>query len=146
MNIRRAALFLFLPCIICAACASTPSGQPTSLQVTRVLMRGPAGVPAHTWTITDAQAVQQLFTEVQNLPAHHNKGADLCIAPLYAYHLNFLDGTKSIEKDDLYTYCVTLTAISGRTAGQHYDLTPTFNTELGQMLNIPADNLTGIKG
>lgn len=132
-------LFTISLLMLFAACTSTPSQQPTSLQVTRVVNN-----PAHknlspkSWTITDANAVQQLFDDIHNLPTHHNNGADSCGEPFYSYHLNFFKGTTSIEKDDLYTYCGTLSS-----ANVSYDPTPDFNTHFAQMLHVSPNDLTG---
>ena len=132
-------LFTISLLMLFAACTST-SQQPTSLQVTRVVNN-----PAHknlstkSWTVTDANAVQQLFDEIHNLPAHHNNGADSCAEPFYSYHLNFFKGTTSIEKDDLYTYCFTLLSADG----SEYDPSATFNTHFAQMLQVSPKDLTG---
>ena len=126
-------LFLFL-----AGCGSVTSAQePTTLQVTRT-NNWSQGTPApKSWTITDAHAVQQLFAEIQNLSGHQNNGADSCARPHYSYHLGFLAGTKSLQQDDLDTYCTTLTFADG----SHRDPTATFDSLLANMLHLSTQDL-----
>src|SRR3984893_3912260 len=120
-----------------AGCGTaTPAQEPTTLQVTRTDNWSQGPTAPQSWTITDAHAVQQLFHETQNLPEHQNNGTDSCARPQYTYHLVFLDGTKSLQQDDLGLYCFTLTLPDG----SHRDPTTTFNSELAGMLHIsPQD-------
>jgi len=126
-----------------AACTSTPSQQPTSLHVTRVGTMERTNVSPRSWVITDTYAVQQLFNEIQNLPTHHNNGADSCAMSYYTYHLNFFAGTKSIAKDDLYAYCSTLSSSPGGTDEKLYDPTQSFNSLFAKMLQVSPNNLSG---
>lgn len=120
----------FFLIMLLAACRSMPPQQPTRLEVTRVETRHQN--IRRTWVVTDSQAVQQLFQEIYNLPDHHNNGSDSCAEPTYQYHLNFFANATSIEKDDLNTYCFTLTTSDGHT----YDPTDAFNRELAKMLGV----------
>jgi hypothetical protein len=124
----------FFLIMLLAACRSMPSQQPTRLEVTRVETRNQTA--KRTWVIIDPHAVQQLFQEIYNLPDHHNNGSDSCAEPTYQYHLNFFANTTSIEKDDLNTYCFTLTTADGH----EYDPTDAFNRELAKMLGISTLN------
>ena len=121
--------------IVFTACTSTPSQQPTSLKVQRVGMLKHG--PPQNWTITDTKGVQQLFQEIHNLPVHHNNGTDSCAESFYVYHLNFFIGTKSIEKDDLGSYCRTLTAPDGTS----YDPTNSFISSFSKLLNVSPDDV-----
>ncbi len=126
----------FLLLLLTAACTSTPSQQPASLQITRWETRNPS--VTRNWTINDKATVQQLFQEIHNLPTHQNNGADSCAEPYYRYHLNFLASTKSIEKDDLNTYCFTLLAADGK----EYDPTDAFDLELAKMIGVSPNHLS----
>ena len=124
--------------VFVAGCGSvTPAQEPTTLQVTRMdnWSQGPAA--PRSWTITDVHAVQQLFDEIQNLPAHQNNGADSCARPHYSYHLDFLAGTKSLQQDDLDTYCTTLTLADG----SHRDPTAAFDSLLAGMLHLSTQDV-----
>lgn len=123
-----------------AGCGSVPSAQePTTLQVTRMDNLRPDNAVVRSWTITDAQAIQNLFQEGQNLPTHQNRGADSCARSHYSYTLDFLAGTKSLQKSELYTYCFTLTLEDG----SHLDPTETFTSELAGMLRLSTKELIG---
>jgi len=115
--------------------AVTPAQEPTTLHVTRTDHWGHAA--PHSWTITDVHAVQQLFDETQNLPEHQNNGTDSCALAHYAYHLEFLAGTKSLQQDDLNTYCFTLTLADG----SHRDPTATFDALLAGMLHLSTQDV-----
>ena len=127
-------IFIFLP-ILFTACTSAPSQKPTQLTVQRVGML--KHVSPRTWTITNAQAVQQLFQEVHNLPLHHNNGTDSCAESYYVYHLNFFVGTTSIEKDDIGSHCNTLTTADGTA----YDQTDAFIGSFSKLLNVSPNDL-----
>lgn len=139
MKLCKGLLLISIPLLLFfTGCGSTqPAQQPTSLQVTRMdnLSQGPAA--QRSWTITDAHAIQQLFDEIQNLPEHQNNGADSCARPHYSYHLDFLAGTTSIQKDDLDIYCTTLTLPDG----SHRDQTATFDSMLAGMLHLSTNDL-----
>ena len=133
-------IFIFF-FVLFVGCGSVPFTQkPDTLQVVRTENRNQSATGARTWTITDVQAVQQLFDEVQGLPMHHNTGADSCAEPRYSYQLNFVGGKKSLQKDELYTYCFTLTLPDG---SQH-DTTDTFDSQLARMLHLSTKELTGL--
>lgn len=121
----------------CSAMATSP--QPTVLQVTRINAREQSSVTPQTWVIKDTQHVQQLFNEIQQLPVHQNHGADSCARPMYNYHLQFLAGTQSIQEDDLYKYCFTLTLPDG----SNHDPSDTFTTLLASMLHLSTKDLRG---
>jgi hypothetical protein len=112
---------------------------PITLQVTRMDQVSQRPVPPRSWTITDAHAIQQLLAEIQKLPAHYNRGADTCARPHYAYSLDFWVGTKSLQKDELYTYCLTLTSADG----SEYDPTAPFYALLTGMLHLSKNALLG---
>ena len=139
MKLTKGLLLIALSLLLfVAGCgAVTPAQQPTTLQVTRMdnWSQGPA--VARSWTITDVHAVQQLFDEMQNLPAHQNTGADSCARPHYSYHLDFLAGTKSLQRDDLATYCATLTLADG----SHRDPTAAFDSLLAGMLHLSTQDV-----
>jgi hypothetical protein len=96
-------------------------------------------VPQRSWTITDTYALQQLLDEIQHLPVHYNLGADSCARPHYAYALDFWAGTKRLQKDELYSYCLTLTFADGG----KYDPTATFYSLLTRMLHLSKNELLG---
>lgn len=126
--------------VFVAGCGSAQSAQePTTLQVTRLDNLSPDHAVVRSWTITDAQAVQHLFQEVQNLPEHQNRGADSCARSRYSYTLDFFVGTKSLQKGELYTYCFTLTLEDG----SHRDPTDTFTSLLAGMLHLSTKELIG---
>ena len=117
--------------------AVTPAQQPTTLQVTRMDNWRQGHAAPRSWTITDVQAVQHLWASMQNLPAHQNTGADSCARPHYSYHLDFLAGTKSLQQDDLDTYCATLTLADG----SHRDPTAAFDLLLAGMLHLSTQDV-----
>jgi hypothetical protein len=141
MKLSRTLLPIFLFFVVlCAGCGFIPSSQkPDTLQVVRTDIQDQSAARIHTWTIINAQAVQQLFDEVQGLPMHHNTGADSCARSRYSYTLNFLAGKKSLQTDELYTYCFTLTFPDG---SQH-DPTDAFNSQFASMLHLSTKELTG---
>jgi hypothetical protein len=139
MKLTKGLLLISISLLVfVAGCGSvTPAQEPTTLQVTRMdnWSQGPAA--PRSWTITDVHAVQQLFDEIQNLPEHQNNGADSCARPHYSYHLDFLTGTKSLQQDDLDTYCTTLTLADG----SHRDPTGTFDSLLAGMLHLSTQDV-----
>jgi hypothetical protein len=139
MKLTKGLLLISISLLVfLAGCGSgTPAQQPTILQVTRTDNRSQSPTAPQSWTITDAHAVQQLYNEMQNLPEHQNNGADSCARPQYSYHLVFLAGTKSLQQDDLDTYCSTLTFADG----SHRDPTTTFDSLLAGMLHISTQDL-----
>ena len=110
-----------------------------TLQVTRMDQISQSPAPQRSWTITDAHAIQQLLNEIQKLPVHRNLGADSCARPHYLYTLNFLAGTSSLQRDELYSYCLTLTSVDG----SEYDPTATFYSLLTGMLHLSKNELLG---
>lgn len=136
MNLSKSLLAMgfFLLMLFAAACTSTPTQQPTSLHITSIASRSPSTRSA--WTITDKAAVQHLFQEMHNLPAHHNQGADSCGESPYHYDLTFFVGTKSIEQDGVYGYCGTITMADGN----EYDPTDAFNKDFGRMIAEPPNS------
>jgi hypothetical protein len=73
------------------------------------------------------------------MPAHHNQGADSCARARYAYTLAFFVGTKSLQKDELYTYCFTLTLAGGN----QLDPTTTFDSLFAGMLHLSHKDVIG---
>ncbi len=118
------------PQVTCVSASHAPQSQPTTLQLTRVSTYGAA--TERSWTITDVTCVQQLFQVIQYLPRHYAESGDTCTISRYDSSLNFLVGTKSLQKDDLGGYCRTLTLKNGI----HLDPTDTFNSLLRNMLNV----------
>jgi len=141
MKHLKVLLLMSLFCLVFfAGCGSAQAGQdPTTLQVTRMDQLSKDHPGLHSWTITDAHAVQQLFQEIPNLPEHQNHGADTCARPRYTYTLEFLAGTKRLQKDELYTYCFTLTLEDG----SQRDPTATFDSLLSGMLHLSVQDLRG---
>src|SRR5258708_32506173 len=141
MKLTKALLLIsFSRLVFVAGCGSvSPAQEPTTVQVTRMdnWSQGPAA--PRSWTITYVHAVQQLFDEIQNLPEHQNNGADSCARPHYSYHLVFLAGTKSLQQDDLDTYCTTLTLADG----SHRDLTVTVDSLLAGRVLLSTQNFVG---
>ena len=136
MKLTRGLLLIAIPLLLfVAGCGTvTPAQEPTTLHVTRMDQWGHTA--PRSWTITDVHAVQQLFDETQNLPEHQNNGTDSCPQAHYAYHLDFLAGTKSLQQDDLNTYCFTLTLADG----SQRDPTAAFDARLSGMLHLsPQD-------
>ncbi len=137
MKLTRGLLLIAISLLLfVAGCgAVTPAQEPTTLHVTRMDNWSQGSAP-RSWAITDVHSVQQLFNETQNLPEHQNNGADSCARPHYAYHLDFLAGTNSLQQDDLNTYCSTLTLADG----SHRDPTAAFDALLAGMLHLsPQD-------
>ena len=139
MKLTKGLLLISISLLVfVAGCGSvTPAQEPTTLQVTRMDNWSQSPAAPRSWTITYVHAVQQLFDEIQNLPEHQNNGADSCARPHYSYHLDFLTGTKSLQQDDLDTYCTTLTLADG----SHRDLTVTFDSLLAGMLHLSTQDL-----
>lgn len=115
------------------------SPAPITLQVTRRGQVSQPTISSRSWTITNAHAIQQLLDEIQRLPAHHNVGADTCARPFYLYTLDFWAGTTILQKDELYSYCLSLTAADG----SEHDPTTTFYSLLTAMLHLSKKELLG---
>src|SRR5438128_2204143 len=132
MKLSKALLLISLSLLLfCTGWGSVQSAQhPTALQVTRLDNRGHTGL--RVWMITDAHAVQQLFDEIQRLPGHQPDGTDACWRPHYTYSLEFLAGAKSLQKDELYARCVTLTFADGSA----HDTTATFDSRFAGILHL----------
>lgn len=142
MKLSRALLpILLFFVVLFAGCGSVPSPQkPDVLQVVRTDNRNQSAAGTSTWTITDAHVVQQLFDEVQGLPVHQNNGADSCGKPRYSYMLNFLGGKQSLQKDELYRYCFTLTFPDGSL----HNTTDAFDSQIAGMLHLSTKELFGL--
>lgn len=112
---------------------------PLTLQVVRRDQASQNPVAPRTWTITDTHAISQLLGEIQRLPIHHNVGADSCARPSYTYTLDFFTGATRTQHDELYSYCLTLTAANG----SEHDPTPTFYSLLTGMLHLSQKELRG---
>jgi len=120
----------------------TPTQQrstPLTLQVVRRDQVSQYPASPRSWTITDTHAISQLLEEIQQLPVHHNVGADSCARPLYTYTLDFFTGTTRMQHDELYSYCLTLTIANG----SEHDPTPTFYSLLTGMLHLSQKELRG---
>lgn len=139
MKLTKGLLLISIPLLLFfAGCGTvTPAQEPTTLQVTRTDNRSQGPTVPQSWTITDAHTIQQLFNEIQNLPQHQNNGADSCARPHYSYHLIFWAGTKSLQTDDLNTYCSTLTLADG----SQRDPSATFDSLLAGMLHLSTQDL-----
>jgi hypothetical protein len=88
MKHLKVLLLMSLFCLVFfAGCGSAQAGQdPTTLQVTRMDQLSKDHPGLHSWTITDAHAVQQLFSGDTKLAgASESWGGYLCQAPLYLY-------------------------------------------------------------
>jgi len=141
MKLSKALLLISLCLFVFfTGCGSVQSAQqPTALRVTRMDNLSQSHAVVRMWTIMDAHAVQQLFDEIQSLPTHHNYGADTCARSHYSYSLYFLAGTKSLQRDELYTYCFTLTLDDG----SEHDPTATFDSLFTGMLHLSKKDLLG---
>jgi len=137
----RAFLFMSLSfLVLLTGCGSGYTGQePTSLQVTRFDQVTQHQAAPRVWTVTETHTVQQLFDEMQNMPMHQNQGADTCARAPYAYTLAFFVGTKSLQKDELYTSCFTLTLADG----SQRDPTTTFDALFAGMLHLSHKDVIG---
>jgi uncharacterized protein YceK len=119
--------------------------NPTTLQVTRQESRSQDPAALRSWTITDVGAVQQLWASMQSLPEHPSSQLDITsgtrAVPYYSYHLEFFAGTRSLQQDELETYCQPMTANPSCTIltgadGSRRDPTTAFNSLLAGLLRL----------